>query len=104
MGEGIEYLKLAGLSEDRLTDFGPDRPYTEGTYDGYVRGYFFKALKDAKDLHLTQVIIKGGDYHVFGIGVGDNLEEAMEILKERGYKEREQKQNVNNDEKEKSYK
>ena len=97
MGEGIEYLKFAGLSEDKLTDFSPERPKYEGTYDGYVNGYFYKTQKSAKDFRLLQVIISGGNYHVFGMGVGDNLEEAIETLKERGYKEREQEQNINND-------
>lgn len=53
MGDGIEYLKPAGISENQLIYFGPDKPEYEETYDGYVEGYFFKALKDAKDLHLT---------------------------------------------------
>lgn len=34
---------------------------------------------------MTQINIEGGDYHVFGIHVGDNIEDASKILEERGY-------------------
>jgi len=60
-------------------------PGSKVTDDGYVRGYYFKIPKDASDRRLTQININGGDYHVFGIRLGDSVEQAAEKLKQRGY-------------------
>ncbi|UWV47067.1 hypothetical protein N1236_00685 [Acetivibrio thermocellus] len=83
---GMEYLEFAGLSEERAKYFNDDMPGSKVTDDGYVRGYYFKIPKDASDRRLTQININGGDYHVFGIRLGDSVEQAAEKLKQRGYK------------------
>jgi len=50
-------------------------------------GLLFKIPKDASDRRLTQININGGDYHVFGIRLGDSVEQAAEKLKQRDIKE-----------------
>jgi hypothetical protein len=94
---GVEYLEFAGLTEESADHFNDDMPGAKGTSDGYVQGYYFKIPKDSIDRRLTQIFITGGDYHVFGIRVGDNIEQAAEKLKERGYKKTGTRENINRD-------
>jgi len=94
---GVEYLEFAGLTEESADHFNDDMPGSKVTDDGYVRGYYFKIPKDSIDRRLTQIFITGGDYHVFGIRLGDNIEQATEKLKERGYKKTGTRENINRD-------
>lgn len=83
---GLQYLEFAGFSEEEAKEYNDDHPGTKRTNDGYVYGYFYKMPVDSVDRRLTQIIITGGDYHVFGIHVEDKFDQAMTILKQRGYK------------------
>jgi hypothetical protein len=84
---GLEYLMLSELSEERAKNYNSDQPETAKTDDGYVRGYFFQYPdKDGQRL-LTQIRIRNGAYHVFGIMLGDDMDSASDILIQRGYKE-----------------
>lgn len=93
---GMEYLEFANLSPEAMEQFNDNNPGGKTSEDGYVHGYFFKLTSEAKDRQLTQINIEGGDYHVFGIHVGDNIEDASKILEERGYKKVSSKKDSNN--------
>ena len=85
---GLEYLELSRLSEEWASKYyNIDQPETVGTDDGYVRGYYFRYPKKDGERRLTQIRINNGDYHVFGIKLGDDIASASDVLKERGYEE-----------------
>lgn len=94
---GMEYLEFAGLTEESAKRFNDDMPGGKVTDDRYVQGYYFKIPKDSIDRRLTQINITGGDYHVFGIHVGDNIEQAVEQLEQRGYNKAGTRENINRD-------
>ena len=85
---GLEYLELSGISgEQARKDYNNDQPELAGTDDGNVYGYFFRYPDKGGEIRLTQIRIINGDYHVFGIRLGDEIDSASDVLKERGYKE-----------------
>ena len=81
---GLEYLVFSELSEE---DYSEDPPETIRTDDTYVHGYYIRYPYKNGRSRLTQICIKNGDYDVFGIALGDNVDDASTVLKQRGYKE-----------------
>ena len=80
---GLSYLEFT--THTGLTNDNPGGSYTD---DGFVQAYYFKYPEGSTEKRrLTEVLIKGGDYNIFGIRVGDNAKNAEDILKQRGYKE-----------------
>jgi len=84
---GLEYLLLSELTDEQASNYNTDQPESAGTDDGYIKGYYFRYPDKYGERRLTQIRIKNGDYHVFGIKLGDEMDSASEVLKQRGYKE-----------------
>jgi len=58
------------------------------THDEYVIGYFSCYPYKTDSKRMTMIGIKGGDYHLFGIKLGDKIDNAADILKQKGYKKK----------------
>lgn len=95
----MKYLEFANLSSQDMEQFNDDNLMEKTSEDGFVEGYFFKLTPDAEDIQLTQINITGGDYHIFGIHVGDNFKEASKILEEEEYIKLSSEKDTNDDKK-----
>ena len=89
---GMEYLQLSNLTKEQISEYNYDQPEGEGTDDFYVEGLYYPYPDRNGEMRLTQIYISGGNYHIFDIKFGDNVDEVAEILEKRGYKETESHQ------------
>jgi len=84
---GVEYLQLSELTEEEARYYSNDQPEMACSTDMHVEGYFFHYPDKGGERRLTQIKVSGGNYNIFNIRLGDNADEAAQILKDIGYKE-----------------
>ena len=86
---GMEYLGKFDLPEVFLENRSNHDPYilypnpdVIGTYYPFPYGEEYTI----ENIYITKITIRGSSHHLFGITVGDSLEQASGILFDRGYK------------------
>ena len=84
---GMELNKDSGLTEEEAGQYGPDHPYTIYIDDKETNYYCFKYPYSDAPLSVTQIEILDEEFDVYGIHLGDRLEDSMTILKDYGYNE-----------------
>ena len=84
---GMELNRDSGLTEEEAGQYGPDNPYTICIDDKETNYYCFKYPYSEAPLSVTQIEILDEEFDVYGIHLGDSLEDSMTILKDYGYNE-----------------
>ena len=84
---GMELNQDSGLSAKQAEQYGYDYPYViylDGKNTNY---YCFKYPHSDAPLSVTQIEILDEEFDVYGIHLGDSLEDSITILKNYGYSE-----------------
>jgi len=90
---GMELLSKSRIPESEIIQYVPGQghaawppPDSTLSENNEVRGYYFRYPYYAREYRLTHVSWDRGEtHHVFGIHIGDSVEEAREILAQYGY-------------------
>ena len=88
---GLELLVFSELTKEQVTRYNPEYPEPAMVHGAKIDGYYFPYPTNSEDRRLTQIFIKEQPYHVYGITVGQHINEATPVLEEKGY---EQIQNI----------
>ncbi len=83
---GAELLQDSGLTEKEAKRYNADMPYIIYIDDKDTKYYCFRYPDEEAPLTITQIEIHDEEYDVFGIHLGDNVEDGIDILKDYGYK------------------
>lgn len=84
---GIALNRDSGLTEEKAKRYNADQPYVI-TLDGkFIEYYCFRYPDEDAPLAITQISIHDEEYDVFGVGLGDNIEDSIAILCDYGYEE-----------------
>lgn len=86
---GLEYLQLYTLTNKESFQYHDHTPEMISTNDWYINGYYAYYPHENGEERLTELIIKDGNYHIFGIKLGSNIEDAIKTLEQRGYEKAE---------------
>lgn len=86
---GLELLKFSNKIKEKqqsqgTSDILPD--FAEEAKDG-VEGIYFNYPYDSNDYRLAKISMTAMPYHVFGIAVGQNLNDVTPLLEEKGFTE-----------------
>lgn len=85
---GLEFYSFSPVSEeDAASLYGDDHPESITTKDGYAKGYYFNYPWDSSDRRLTQILISGGDYDIFGIRLDEDISKVKPLLESLGYEQ-----------------
>lgn len=85
---GIELNQDSGLTEEEAKRYHVDQPYVI-TLDGkFTEYYCFRYPDEEAPLTVTQISICDEEYDVFGVQLGDNIEDGIAILGDYGYREK----------------
>ena len=86
---GLELLKFSDESgENQQFHGGYDfSSKMEKIAEGGVEGIYFNYPKDSSDYRLANISIAVIPYHVYSVAVGQNLRDAIFVLKEKGFTE-----------------
>lgn len=84
---GLELLKFSNKTGQSQQSGGSYDicPEGESAAEGGVAGYYFNYPKDSNDSRLTQISITVEPYHVYGIAVGQNINNIASVLEEKGF-------------------
>lgn len=84
---GIALNQDSGLTEEEAEQYGPDYPYTINLDGKDTNYYCFKYPLSDAPLSVTQIEILDEEFDVYGIHLGDTLDDSITILKSCGYSE-----------------
>lgn len=84
---GIALNQDSGLTEDEAGQYGPDYPYTINLDEKDTNYYCFKYPLSDAPLSVTQIEILDEEFDVYGIHLGDSLEDSAIVLTNYGYNE-----------------
>ena len=84
---GMELNQDSGLTEKEAAEYGFDYPYTISLEDKDTNYYCFKYPYSDAPLSVTQIEVLDEEYDVFGVHLGDYLEDSTAIFKNYGYSE-----------------
>ncbi len=83
---GIELNQASGLSEEEANKYVGDQPYIIYPEEGDSKYYCYRYPNDDFSHTVTQISIEDKEYNVFGVSIGDDVNSAIEIISEIGYK------------------
>ncbi|MGC6767109.1 hypothetical protein ACYSNR_04965 [Enterococcus sp. LJL128] len=83
---GLDFFSTSTVSEEEAGQYGIDQPEMAFTEDQQVKGYYFSYPKEEKTTRLTQIVISSPSYHLFGLRVGDSMENLEVAMGKQGYK------------------
>lgn len=83
---GFDFLGIAPADEEMVQEHGIDYRQFVKTDDKLVSGYYTEFPIHSKERRLVYLSIDGGDYDIFGIHVGDDVQKSLDVLKKHGYK------------------
>ena len=84
---GMALNQDSGLTEEEAEQYGYDHPYVMYLDDKDTNYYCFKSPYSEAPLSVTQIEILDEELDVYGVHLGDSLEESSTILKDYGYNE-----------------
>lgn len=84
---GMALNQDSGLTEEEAEQYGYDYPYVMYLDDKDTNYYCFKSPYSDAPLSVTQIEILDEELDVYGVHLGDSLEDSSIILKDYGYNE-----------------
>ena len=84
---GMELNQDSGLTEKEAAQYSYDNPYVMYLNDKDTNYYCFKSPYSDTPLSVTQIEILDEEFDVYGVHLGDSLEESSTILRDYGYNE-----------------
>ena len=87
LGE-MAFLQVGELTEEEMEDDNPEFPPRINSADGLLEGCFSRYPdEDAEYKLMTEIYIRGGEYSIFGIKLGDDVNTVATTLDKWGYKQ-----------------
>lgn len=84
---GLALNQASGLSENEARQYHADQPYVITVEDQLTKYYCFRYPDVDAPLAITQIHILDQEYDVFGVHIGDDIEDGIAILCDYGYQE-----------------
>lgn len=85
----MELNQDSGLTEEEAEKFNPDQPYVIYVDGKDTQYYCFRYPDENAPLSITQISILDEEYDVFGVHLGDNVDDSISILQDYVYKKNE---------------